>query len=71
MQAIADEYGNPELINQGSDTSPSKRIIGVYPDYKYRKPEIGSMIADEIGIEDMKKACVHFNSWVTRLEQLG
>lgn len=70
LQAIAEEFGSPELINQGSETAPSKRIIGVYPDYANNKAAIGSMIAHEIGIDEMKKACSHFNAWVTRLEQL-
>ena len=71
LQAIADKFSNPELINQGSTTSPSKRIIGVYPDYKERKADVGAMVAHEIGIDDMKKTCSRFNAWLTRLEQLA
>ena len=70
LKAIANEYGNPELIDQGSETAPSKRIINVYPHYADNKAAVGSMIAHEIGIDDLKKACAHFKLWVTRLEQL-
>lgn len=68
---IAQRFGNPELINQGEETAPSKRIINVYGDYAANKPAIGSMIAHEIGIEAMKKGCAHFNEWLTKLEQIG
>lgn len=71
LQAIIDEYGNPELIDNGPETAPSKRIISIYPRYEYNKPTIGSMIAQKIGIDELKRACRHFNDWVTRLEQLG
>ncbi len=69
--SIKEHYDNPELINQGKETAPSKRIISVYSDYADNKPAIGSMIAHEIGIEALRKGCAHFNEWLTKLEQLG
>ena len=71
LLAIAESFENPELINQGEETAPSKRIIDVYGDYAANKPAIGSMIAHEIGVEAMKRGCAHFNEWLTKLEQLG
>jgi hypothetical protein len=71
LQVIADQFGNPELIDHGETTAPSKRIIDVYPDYAFNKPAVGSMIADEIGIDALRGACAHFNNWLTNLEQLG
>lgn len=71
LRLIADSYGNPELINQGESTAPSKRIINVYGDYADNKPAIGSMIAQEIGVDAMRRRCAHFNQWLTKLEQLG
>ena len=70
LQTIAKSFDNPELINQGEETAPSKRIIRVFSNYADNKAAIGSMIANEIGIEAMKKACAHFNEWLTKLEQL-
>lgn len=70
LQTIAQSFENPELINQGGETAPSKRIIRIFCDYADNKPAIGSMIANEIGVDAMKKGCAHFNEWVTRLEQL-
>lgn len=71
LRAIADEFGNPELINQGAETAPSKRIIKVFADYENNKPTIGSMIAHEIGVDALRGACRHFNEWLTKLERLG
>ena len=71
LMAIANDFENPELINQGEETAPSKRIIKVYGNYADNKPTIGSMIAHEIGIDAMKKHCAHFNEWLTKLERMG
>lgn len=70
LQAIAETYNNPELINNGVETAPSKRIIKVFPSYADNKPAIGSMIAQDIGIDALKKSCKHFREWVTKLEGL-
>lgn len=71
LKLIAEESGNPEWIDQGSETAPSKRIINAIPDYEYSKPVVGSMVAHEIGLEEIKRKCLHFNNWITKLEQLG
>jgi len=70
LQKIAEKFANPELIDQGPETAPSKRIIKVPPDYENNKPAVGSMIAHEIGIDELRKACAHFNEWLAKLEQL-
>jgi hypothetical protein len=70
LQKIAEKFANPELIDQGPETAPSKRIIKVLPDYENNKPAVGSMIAHEIGIDELRKACAHFNEWLAKLEQL-
>lgn len=71
LRAIANEFGNPELINQGAETAPSKRIIKVFADYENNKPAIGSMVAHEIGVDMLRRTCRHFNEWLTKLERLG
>jgi hypothetical protein len=70
LQKITEKFANPELIDQGPETAPSKRIIKVLPDYENNKPAVGSMIAHEIGIDELRKACAHFNEWLAKLEQL-
>ena len=71
LRAVADEFVNPELIDQGEQTAPSKRIIKVFKDYENNKPAIGSMVAHEIGVDAIRAACLHFNDWLTKLEKLG
>ena len=70
LQAVADNFANPELIDQGFETAPSKRIICIYGDYADNKPAIGSMVAHEIGIDALRAKCPHFNDWLIKLEQL-
>lgn len=71
LNAISEEFKNPELINQGPETAPSKRIIRVYPRYENNKSIIGPMIANEIGVGTLKTTCRHFGEWLTKLELLG
>lgn len=60
---------NPELINDGATTAPSKRlerlIIG------YNKVVYGATLAEEIGLANIRSKCPRFNGWITRLEAIG
>lgn len=71
MTSLIKSIPNPELIDGGKDTSPSKRIIKVFPNYGDNKPVIGAMVAQEIGLEHMLRTCSHFAEWVKKLENLG
>ena len=62
---------NVELINDGTETAPSKRIIAAIPDHEGQKSTVGSIVTQDIGIDLLKKNCQHFNEWVTKLEELG
>lgn len=59
---------NPELINDGFETAPSKRIIREIPEYDKRSA--GVSIAGKIGLSVLRNRCRHFNEWVTTLEQI-
>lgn len=71
LQAIADAFESPELINDGPHTAPSKRIIAHFPDYKAAKSVVGPLVAEAIGLETIRSKCPHFNDWLTKLECLG
>jgi len=60
---------NPELINDGSNTAPSKRILREIPEYD--KVGAGVLVTEKIGIETLRLRCPHFGQWLTALEQLG
>ena len=61
-----EDHPNPELINDGKTTAPSKRlerlIIG------YNKPVYGAILADAIGLSRIRSKCPRFNSWLSILE---
>src|SRR6185436_9076629 len=71
LQAIADGYATPELIDDGHHSAPSKRIVAHLPDYLDAKPAVGSQVAELIGLDVIRRKCPHFASWLTRLESLG
>lgn len=64
----AQKYATPEDINDSPETAPSKRILEAMPEYQ--KTFHGPLIACEIGLDAMRKACPHFNEWLLRLESL-
>jgi hypothetical protein len=68
FQQIRDEFQTPEDINNDPNTAPSKRISGLHRSYK--KVIEGTIAARAVGIEKMREECVHFNSWVRKLETL-
>jgi len=59
---IISGYPNPETINDGADTAPSKRIIKLIPEY--RKNLHGPIIAEENGIQKIIDKCPRFKKWV-------
>ncbi|TVQ81851.1 MAG: DUF4276 family protein [Flavobacteriales bacterium] len=61
---------NVELINDRPELSPSNRITSYIPEYQSQKSTIGPMIAEDIGIQNLKMKCQHFNQWITKLENL-
>ncbi|WP_353930118.1 DUF4276 family protein [Okeanomitos corallinicola TIOX110] len=70
LKNIVDSYETPELINDGIETAPSKRIISQFPTYEKGKVADGSQLAELIGLETIRNKCPHFNSWLLQLESL-
>jgi len=62
-------YKTPEQINEGQHTHPKARIQKLFPDYHENVD--GPLLAHDIGLETMRKACPHFDQWLTTLEKLG
>ncbi|MBR8536636.1 DUF4276 family protein [Carboxylicivirga sediminis] len=56
---------NPENINDGATTAPSKRLKRIIKGYK--KPLYGSMIAEEIGLRTIRDKCPRFNKWIEKI----
>lgn len=71
LQAIASQYQTPELINDGPQTAPSKRIIAQFPDCGKAKSIFGPLLAEQIGLQVIRSKCSHFDKWLSRLESLN
>ena len=71
LQAIAAQHETPELINDGLNSAPSKRIIAQFPAYERGKAADGPQLAELIGLEVIRSQCPHFNAWLSRLESLS
>jgi hypothetical protein len=69
LKAIAGKHSTPELIDDGQQMAPSKRIIREFPDYGDAKTVIGTQVAESIGLDVIRRKCPHFNSWLSKLER--
>lgn len=68
MKQACCEFGGSENINHGKETHPSKRLEGY--GIGFRKTS-GVAILKEIGLETIRAACPHFNTWLSQLEKLA
>ncbi len=68
LTQIADQFPSPEHINNNPQTAPSKRILAIHPSYE--KITDGILIAEDVGLNVMRRECSHFNEWITYLESL-
>jgi hypothetical protein len=68
IDAILAECGEPERINDNSQTAPSKRLEALSD--RFKKTSTGIAIAQGIGIHKMREACPLFNAWLKKIEQL-
>ena len=69
LTAIAQAHETPEHINDSPQTAPSKHITRLMPEYE--KTFHGPLIAADIGLDSLRQACPHFNSWLLCLERLA
>jgi len=72
LEALARSVAHldPEDINQGPATAPSKRIIQHIPIYEKAKVRVGAPAAAAIGLPRLRSRCPHFNAWIERLEAI-
>lgn len=68
LQNIRDGFHCPEHINDNPNTCPSRRIGGVVDGYQ--KVIHGNVGALHIGLPIMRAECPHFDTWLTRVENL-
>lgn len=68
LRAEVMNFKNPELINGGTETAPSKRIIKHI--LSYDKKVNGINVIQEIGIDNLCKKCEHFSKWIDKIRNI-
>jgi hypothetical protein len=68
---MAGGFISPELIDDGENTAPSKRIIREIPEYEGMKASAGPLTAERIGLPVLRGKCEHFSGWISRLERVS
>jgi len=68
LMNIRSSFETPEDINDDPETAPSKRIIRIFQGYQ--KTVHGPLVTKRVGLEDLRRECLHFDKWVTWLEGL-
>ncbi len=67
LKECVKEQENPELINNGAETAPSKRIMNCISNFD--KANVGVSVLEKIGIENIAAKCRHFDEWLRRIEE--
>ena len=66
IDQIIEEYPNPEDINNGPDTAPSKRLERIF---HYDKVNDGELIFGMLTVEAILEKCPRFSSWIGNIER--
>jgi len=66
LKEIFENFDNPEMINDNPDSAPSKRLERIIKGYN--KIVYGNIIAEEIGIENIRQKSLHFDNWISKIE---
>lgn len=67
IEQIIKDYPNPEDIDNGPDTAPSKRLKRAIPGYD--KVLYGIGLIEVIGMEQILAKCPHFKEWIDKIEK--
>lgn len=65
LRADCDRAGGPELVNDGPQTAPSKRLLGYRP--TYLKTEDGPAAIAALGVPALRDRCPHVDRWLVDL----
>ncbi len=68
LSEIFESYDNPEMINNNKATSPSHRLERII--LGYDKIVYGNILAEAIGLENIKKKSPRFKNWIKQIENL-
>jgi hypothetical protein len=66
LYEVFKNYDNPEMINNTKETSPSHRLDRII--LGYDKIVYGNILAEAIGLENIKNKSPRFNGWINNLK---
>jgi hypothetical protein len=66
LERIVQQESGPELVNEGVDTAPSKRIVNAYP--RYTKTVDGPLVIADAGLDSIRSSCPHMDKWLREIE---
>ena len=66
LSRIVQQESGPELVDDGVDTAPSKRILNAYPGY--RKTIDGPLVIADAGLDRIRRSCPHADDWLKKVE---
>jgi hypothetical protein len=66
LERIVQLNSGPELVNDGVDTAPSKRILNAYP--HYAKTIDGPLVIADAGLGLIRSRCPHADDWLREIE---
>lgn len=70
LSDVVDDFaGSVELINDSESTAPSKRLEQLVPGYD--KVFHGPLIAEAVGIDELRRGCPWLDRWLDGLEKSG
>jgi len=68
LESTIQEHSNPEMINNRSETAPSKRLSKIIRNYS--KIVHAPLLAHDIGLVKIREKCPRFTNWISQIENL-
>jgi hypothetical protein len=68
LKKIFQDYTNPEMINDGRETAPSKRLEQII--LGYNKVIYGEILSEAIGLSKIRTKSPRFDNWLRQLESI-
>ncbi len=69
LEAVITSHPNPEMINEGPNTAPSKRLMDIISGYD--KVLYGGVLAMSLGLQKIREHCPMFNEWISTLQKIS
>ncbi len=66
IDQIIIDYPNPEDINTGPESFPSKRMKAIF---NYKKTFHGDLLLEGLTVDKIRHKCSRFSTWISKLKQ--